>query len=475
MELFLPTLNTGITNIDRAFRIAIGDFTGNIVHHCSGLLESPQPVIIAGLDYVRPWTRDAAFNTWYAGGLLCPETARNTLLAVLCRYPKLRIDGQYWDAIIWAQGAWSYYTYTGDHDFLKIAQEAIENSLRYFEETEFDTKDGLFRGGACFQDGIAAYPNKFVSSHNGSGIMSCIRDNPDFLAPVGGKIPTKAMSTNCLYYMAYKIAENIRKELSQPELNSCAIKAKKLKDAINTHFWNSPKGTYRYLLDTEDTTDRQEGLGHAFAILSGVASKEQYDEIMHNQFITPNGIACVWPQYERYSSFSENGFARHSGTIWPQVNTAWAKACIQAGYPEKGWNELKSLADKACRDKQFVEIYHPLSGEPYGGLQESPEANGITEWESCNRQTWCATGYINMVISVLFGMKFNSNGIDFKPFLPEKMITISLKGLKYRRQILDITISKGGNEKFIEINGSKSKMLKLEADGTGRKEIIINI
>ncbi|MCD6331750.1 MAG: hypothetical protein J7L89_00600 [Bacteroidales bacterium] len=59
------------------------------------------------------------------------------------------------------------------------------------------------------------------------------------------------------------------------------------------------------------------------------------------------------------------------------------------------YHELSNLADHAVRDMQFAEIYHPYTGEKYGGIQES---NGeLVQWSAANRQTWSATGYIRML------------------------------------------------------------------------------
>ena len=82
-KLQIPLLKTGNKFIDKAFAIACGDLAGNIGPYRSGLLKTEAPVIRAGLQYSAPWTRDASFNTWYAGALIAPETARNTLLSVL--------------------------------------------------------------------------------------------------------------------------------------------------------------------------------------------------------------------------------------------------------------------------------------------------------------------------------------------------------------------------------------------------------
>ena len=151
--LHIPVLESGNPVWDKAFELACGDFSGNIIPYCSGLLKEKVPVICAGEQYRTPWTRDAAFNTWYAGAILAPETAKNTLLSVLTEQNhKIMIDedsGQYWDMIIWAWGAWNYYLATLDRDFLQIALPAIENTLENCIRNEWYPADGLFRGGAC--------------------------------------------------------------------------------------------------------------------------------------------------------------------------------------------------------------------------------------------------------------------------------------------------------------------------------------
>src|SRR6185436_8261302 len=84
-SLLYPSLHTNDPIVNRAYRIALGDMMGNIQPFKDGLLEAPQPVILAGLDYDTPWTRDAAINVWNGVGLLWPEVARDTLLSVLER------------------------------------------------------------------------------------------------------------------------------------------------------------------------------------------------------------------------------------------------------------------------------------------------------------------------------------------------------------------------------------------------------
>jgi hypothetical protein len=396
-------LRSGDARLDQAFRIAVGDLLGNVQPFQDGMLAAPAPCLIAGLEYVTPWTRDAAFNTWFALSRLAPDVARNTLLAVLERTPNgtVRIGGQYWDAIIWTQGAWTHFDITQDRAFLAVAFEAIKNSLLRFESEEFDADDGLFRGGACFQDGVAGYPDYYAPAPGDppfSGIHVWVEVAQTKRHPTGGGMPCKALSTNCLYYRAYRIALLMAEALGVSPDATWVHKAQSLRVAINTHFWSDALGRYRYLVDAPGNDDRQEGLGLAFALLFDVADDNQARRIFEKVHLAPHGIPCVWPTYPRYAAQGEYG--RHSGPIWPQVNAAWALACVARGRPDLARRELDSLAAKACRDGCFIEVFQPDTGQPYGGLQEHHERTGMELYPVLRRQSWCASGYLAMVAAL---------------------------------------------------------------------------
>ena len=196
----IPSLITDNKEINDAYRLAIANIAANILPFKDGILEKEEKVFIAGLGYVTPWTRDAAINTWNAGGLICPEVALNTLKSVLSKNEKgYFIDGEYWDKIIWTTGAWNYYLFTGDTEFLKIAYEATCNSIKYLESTEFSQELNLFRGGACFQDGVAGYPDIYAKPGE-SGIIVFSEDCRELCDDIGVGLPMYALSTNCLYY-----------------------------------------------------------------------------------------------------------------------------------------------------------------------------------------------------------------------------------------------------------------------------------
>lgn len=472
-----PSTVSLVTNewpVNRAFRIALGDLYGNIIPFADGMVETPQPAIMAGLDYDTPWTRDAAINTWNGAGLLYPDVAKITLLSVLDRHDgHTRIAGQYWDAIIWVMGAWAYYLYSGDRDFLGLALEATRNTLAYFEDTELDADMTLFRGLACYGDGIAAYPDIYTALDT-SAMYAWPAQNPEMRHPVGYGIPMKALSTNCLYYQAYLTAIAMAKELDVPGDSTWVGKAAAVKAAINQHFWMADQGHYRYLVDPFGGCDYQEGLGAAFALLFNIADAAQAAQLLQHQHIAQAGIPCVWPTFPRYRNAVGTSFGRHSGTVWPHIQSFWAHAAKLVSRHDLFTHEFTRLTEYANRDNHFTEIYHPLTGEEYGGLQEDGEAMHIRLWDSCARQTWSATAYLRMVLMGVVGMDFSTEGITFNPSMPPNLTSLALKGLPYRKAFVAITIEGNGlNVAEFLLNGVKCEQPFLPAGAEGEQQVRI--
>lgn len=475
-----PFLITDNKDVNTAYRLATATLCANILLFKDGILQSEEPVIIAGLGYNTPWTRDAAINTWNAGGLICPEISLNTLKSVLTPYKDgYRIGGEYWDAVIWVIGAWYQYLYTGDREFLSLAYSVTVNSLEYFEETEFDPELNLFRGPACYGDGVSAYPDIYADDV-GSGIMAFATLHKDLCVEKGVGIPMFTLSTNCLYYCAYVLAEKMSTELGCDN-KKFSVCAKKMKDAINRNFWSEEKQNYIYIFDDFGGSDRQESLGVSFAILFGIADEGKCEKIFKNQHITSKGIPCVWPAFERYSSKGKSCYGRHCGTVWPHIQGFWADAAARNGQKEIFDNEFKSQTENAVRFNQFAEIYHPETGEIYGGIQEygglrKESRTGIAEWEALPYQTWSATVYLRNVYMNIAGMRFSEKGIRLEPIGSSLVSKISLCNVKYRDALLNISVKGNGNNiASFKFNGRETEnFIPCDIKGKNNIEIILN-
>ena len=457
----VPYLRTPHEDLARAFRVALGDICSNLVPFQEGQLAKPSLCLAAGLHYSTPWTRDNSLSTWNGLGLLLPDVAKNSLRAVLENDPARggwRIGGQYWDAIIWAQGAWAFYLYHGDRHFLRESADIISRSLDYFEETEFDPARGLFRGGAFFQDGISAYPDE-LSGNFGCDVRQWVEGNPDKKHPVGFGIPWFSLSSNCLYAGAYDAVNMMRAELGEGASEKMFFKADAMRASIHREFWNAERGTFDYLvLPDGRRCEHEEAAGFAFAILLGVATPEEAASVVDRTHLVPAGVPCIWPQFPRYAAYGGGHVGRHCGTVWPQVQALWARAALKAGRADLFARQLLLMASHAARDGHFTEIYHPETGEEYGGIQEHWSDSAIKPWESVPHTCWGATGFFSLVHFGLLGMDYSPQGVRFRPFLPDGVGELELTNITYRAMRLHVSLAgRGANIVSCRINGADAE------------------
>ncbi len=430
----LTYVKTDNKNVNKAYYTAVGDVIANIKPCSGGAMEGEKPVLIAGIGYEIPWTRDTAINVSNAGYLF-PEIAKNTLLSVLKKENDEWVPdasyGQDWDSVIWAIGAWNYYVYTGDIEFLKRCYEISLSSWDYFEKRAYSEEMGLFRGPGCYGDGIAGYPDRYVKN-NDSGILG-YSDGKS-----GSTIEMYTVSTNCVYYEVLRTMDKMAAELGLEA--QFEERAETLKKQINKLFWNEEKGYYTYILDSQGGCDYFEGIGNSFAILSGVADETKTKSIFANHPSDSCGIPCVYPSFERYNYDGNCG--RHSGSIWPHIQSFWADAALLSGESHLFDKEFNMLTKCAVRDGHFAEIYHPVTSEIYGGLQENI-GEGIRIWDSEKKQTWSATGYLHMIFFNIIGLKIDGDEISVSPYFPDGISEVEVTDLYIRGKRYNIKLKKG--------------------------------
>ncbi len=303
-----------------------------------------------------------------------------------------------------------------------------------------------------------------------SGIISFAEECRELCVNRGVGIPMYTLSTNCLYYYAYVLADKMADELHRPVHFS--EKAKNMKKAINNAFWSSEKGSYTYIYDSFGGCDSQEGMGISFAILFDVADEEKKRSILANHHTTPHGFPCVYPSFSRYDTPDGQSFGRHSGTVWPQIQGFWTSAVASCKDSVLFDREFAAQTANALRSMQFAEIYHPLTGEPYGGRQEN-YGIAITDWNAEPHQTWSATAYLRNVYMDLMGMEFKPDKIVFCPVESTLVKKRELKGLRYRNAVLNISVSGEGSDiKTFCVNGEERKPF-ISADESGELNIEI--
>ena len=409
---------------------------------------------LAGQNWAQVWTRDTSYSTELACAILHPDVAKTTLLDLTQQVDGI---GECWyqdkcghfagwpnltDAIVGAAGTWSLYQVTGDRELLRPLYDRTLRSLQRADRDAFDSKLGLFSGCSSFMESDSAYPKAYA-------------DNGPKLAK------TFALSTCLLYYRGYLVAASAG-ELLGENVRPLRQKAARLKDAINKHFWLPEQGYYAYFIDEQGALNpRMEGLGEAFAILTGVASPARAKEILARTPTTPWGFPCLWPQFDEWKSYKTD-FAHyyHNGMIWPFVEGYWAWAASSAKDAPTFGRELAALIKLSERKDTFMELYHPEDGAPDG----SP------------RQLWSASGFLSMVYHGLFGMNFEPDGIRFAPVVPTPYTELSLSNVKYRDARLQITVRGSGTKiREFKLDGHKQRKPFFAAASRGEHQIEIEM
>ncbi len=424
----VPVLQSDRPQIDKAFKLAVETLYRN----------APGDLIKAGGKYGGEWTRDISINSWNAAALLIPEKAVFSLWSVT-KNDRTLVGHEYWDKIIWATAAYDFYLKSGDREFLKQAYIASANTMKELEKEQFDADYGLFMGPSVFNDGIAGYEEPvFETGHRSSHVL----DYP-------GSKRIKCLSTNCIYFSGYRVLAIMASlEGDEASAKEYARKAAALKAAIRRHLYDAKTGRTNYLIDTQGGVHpHQEALGLSFAILFGILDGDEARKAIAETYVSRFGIPSIYPHFKR---FDKDHPGRHNQIVWPFVNAFWADAVLSSGRTDLFSFELQNLAGLALANDCFYEIYNETTGKVDGGWQVG------RHWDSVFDQTWSATGYLRMVFSGLFGMKFSPDGVVFSPecsLLGEYGVK-RLTGLRYRDGFIDITVSgKGSRLAAVKVNG----------------------
>ncbi len=417
----------------------------------TGLLATqPATFIRAGGGYKQPWTRDASVNSWNAASLLEPAIARNTLWSVVRRETAGQLivqqDNQWWDQTIWIIAAWNHYLVTGDRAFLADAYQTATNTLQREKQLHFNAAHGLYQGPAFLNDGIAGYPAPPADAKESRG---------SFVLEYPGADKLMVLSTNCIYVEAHHSAAQMAAELGRPPAETKALNsaADSLATQIRRQFWIPAKGRFGYLIhaDTGALDESQEGAGLAFSMLFGIATPAQAMDTLHSAHLEPRGMVDVWPDFARYNAAQPG---RHNVIVWPPIQSFWAEAAARQGDEADFQREVESLAALSNGSGgEFYEIYNAATGAPDGGWQVGHN------WASEHDQTWSASGYLRMVYSGLFGLRFQPAGLRFHPMLPAAWGSVTLTGLHYR----DATLT-------IQLRGAGSAIRSVRLDGRTQKQ-----
>lgn len=406
----------------------------------------PDSTFRTGKEWAGVWTRDISYSIILSMANLQPKVAINSLMRKVKNNRVIQdtgTGGSYpisSDRMIWAVAAWEVYKNTGDRQWLETAYPIIRNSVEDDLKNVYDESTGLVKGESSFLDWREqSYPDWMQSAD--------IYDSEN-------------LGTNAVHYQTNIVLAEMSALLNdQAAVLKYGSLAKRIKDGINQHLWIPGKkyyGQFLYGKNYKILSPRAEALGEALTVLFDIADADRKKEIVENTPVNAFGIPTIYPQIPNIPPY-------HNNAVWPFVQSYWALAAAKAGNGESVMQSLAAIYRPAAMFLTNKENFVATNGDFLG-----------TQINSSN-MLWSLSGNISMVYKVIFGMNFNENSLDFKPFIPEQLKGVhSLSNFRYRDAVLDITVKGYGNKiRSVSLDGESIQTAAIPGNLKGKHSLVI--
>ncbi len=388
----------------------------------------PDSTFRTGKEWGGVWTRDISYSIILSMAVLQPKVAVYSLMRKVKDGRIIQDTGTGGaypvssDRMIWAVAAWEVYKVTGDKVWLEKAYRIIRKSADEDALNVYDKQTGLVRGESSFLDWREETYPKWMQP-----------------ADIYG---SECLGTNVVHYQVNKVLSDMAARLNDPD---AALTYKKrasvIRAGIENYLWQPQKGYYgQYLYgrNYKILSPRSEALGEALAVLFNAADATKQQSIISNTPVNEFGIPCIYPQIPGIPPY-------HNKAVWPFVETYWAMASAKAGNEASLVRAMSAVYRPAAMFLTNKENFVVTDGD-YAGTQINS-----------SNMLWSLSGNIALVYKVIFGMHYNENNLEFKPFVPRSLAgERSLKHFKYRGAFLNIVMKGYGNQvKSMTLDGKR--------------------
>lgn len=377
----------------------------------------PDNTYRAGAAWDGVWTRDVSYSIYLALAYLDPENAMNSLRAKVKNGRIIQDTGTggAWpvssDRIVWATAAWEIYKTTGDKQWLAEAYDIIVASLKDDMLVVWNNEYRMMRGEQSYLDWRE-------------------QTYPRWMQPKD-IYESMCLGTNVVFAHAFEIVEEMADELGREEPAEFEGMEETIKNAINKNLWMEDKGFYsEYLYGGVYPIQSQatDALGQAIGIIFDVATDDMARSIISKTPVQPFGTSSVYPQMPDIKPY-------HNDAVWPFVQSYWNLAAAKVGNVDAFNAGFGALCRAAALFGTQKELFVSSNGDYRGTAVNS------------DKMLWSSTGYVSMMVRVFAGMEFETDGIEFDPFVPASISgTKKISGFRYRDAKLDVIVNGTGDE-----------------------------
>lgn len=406
LECF-PTYKSDQMLVDAVYNMSLECIKSNI---------RPDNTYRAGAAWDGVWTRDVSYSIYLALAYLDPQNAINSLRAKV-RNGRIIQDtgtGGAWpvssDRIVWAIAAWEIYKTTGDRQWLAEAYDIIVASLKDDMKVVWDNEYRLMHGEQSYLDWRE-------------------QTYPRWMQPKD-IYESMCLGTNAVFARAFEIVDEMADELETEIPEEFDGMDDAIKNAINKNLWLEDRGYYsEYLYGGVYPIQSQatDNLGQALSVIFDVATDEMARTLISRTPVVAYGTSSVYPQLVNIKPY-------HNDAVWPFVQSYWNLAAAEVENIDAFNAGFGAVLRAAALFGTQKELFVASNGDYRGTAVNS------------DKMLWSSTGYVSTLFRIFAGMKFETDGIDFSPFIPvaisgDKVIT----NFRYRNATLDIIVRGTGN------------------------------
>ncbi len=351
------------------------------------------------------WVRDACHSAFRIQNLLVPESIKKSLVYISSRGFNNGVDS----AAMPALAIWDYYVATGDQSLLF---ETLPGIIKYAEEA-----DSRFHNHIGLIDAKMSPAQDAFEEPENNGY--CI-------------------GTEILFAEMYRSVANICNAVDvEPERR--IVWEKRSEDMLKTirkRYWNKnaecfssgPNGSLAYQNGWWETTGAELSLWPRFK----VADEEQIRLFLNTIKINPNAL----------SDYGMNWypFAKGKNHFWNSCWPSWTLGIAASAADVGDHDLLRTLIFQQVRNVVLNKTFHEVIDNDTGRAWRWP---GLP---------WHAAAFIGYFVYGIFGIRYDQQGIHFKPAVPFEFRNIKLDEFKYRQAVYTIEIRGHGTDFLFELD-----------------------
>jgi hypothetical protein len=434
----------------------------------------PDGTFRTGQEWAGVWTRDISYSIILAQAILQPEVAKTSLLSKVTPHGRIVQDtgtgGAYpcsTDRVIWATAAWEIYKTTGDEAWLEQVYPIIKNTIEDDELVAYTPH--RHNAGAQSSspeveenrpDQTAGQPTNLVRGES-SFLDWREQTYPQWMQPAD-IYQSESLGTNAAHFQANMVLALMAGKLGAAEVARAAQeRAARIKSGINENLWLPEQGyygQYRYGRIYQVLSPRAEALGEALTVLFDIADEDRSQTVVARTPVMDYGIPCIYPQIPGVLPYHNDG-------VWPFVQSYWGLAAAKAGNETAFMESIAAITRPAALFLTNKENFVASNGD-FAGTQVNSSV-----------MLWSISGALGLTYKGLFGMDFQTDGLTFRPFVPQALQgQRKLTNFRYRQAVLDIELQGFGNViRSITLDGQLLPNATVPASLVGQHSIYIEL